>query len=110
MGSLVINQFDVVLVNLDPTIGSEVRKTRPCAVISPNEMNRQLNTVVIVPMTSTSKSYPSRVQVGSGGRMGWVMLDQIRTIDRQRVTKVLGALSADEAISIKKIIKELFVD
>jgi mRNA interferase MazF len=110
MGSLVISQFDVVLVNLDPTMGSEVRKTRPCAVLSPNEMNRQLNTLVIAPMTSTSKPYPSRVQVTSDGRVGWVMLDQIRSVDRQRVTKVLGALSGSEANSIKKVIKELFVD
>jgi len=110
MGSLVINQFDVILVNLDPTMGSEVRKTRPCAVISPNEINHQLNTLVIAPLTSTSKPYPSRVQVESGGRLGWVMLDQIRSVDRQRVTKVLGKLSGNEAISIKKVMKELFVD
>lgn len=110
MGNVVISQFDVVLVNLDPTMGSEVRKTRPCAVISPDEMNQQLNTVVVAPMTSTSKPYPSRVQVQSGDRVGWVMLDQVRAIDRQRVVKVLGALSTDESIKIRQVIKELFVD
>ena len=110
MGIMVISRFDVVLVNLDPTVGSEVRKTRPCAVISPDEMNRQLNTLVVAPMTPTSKPYPSRIQVQSGGRVGWVMIDQVRAIDRQRVIKVLGALSADEASEIKQVIEELFVD
>lgn len=107
---MVINRFDVVLVNLDPTIGSEVRKIRPCAVLSLDEMNRQLNTLVVAPMMSTSKSYPSRVQVQSGERVGWVMIDQVRTIDRQRVVKVLGTLSADESNAIKQVIQELFVD
>lgn len=110
MGSLVVSQYDVVLVNLDPTVGSEVRKTRPCVVISPDEMNRQVSTLVIAPMTSTSNVYPSRVQVFSGGRTGWVMLDQVRTIDRLRVTKVLGRLSMDEIDQIKQVIKGLFVD
>lgn len=110
MGNVVISRFDVILVNLDPTVGSEARKTRPCAVISPDEMNRQLNTVVIAPMTSTSKSYPSRVQVQSGDRVGWVMLDQVRAIDRQRVIKVLGTLSTDECRKVRRVIKELFVD
>lgn len=107
---MVISQYDVVLVNSDPTVGSEIRKTRPCAVISPNEMNRQVNTLIIAPVTSTSKPYPSRVQVYSGGRTGWVILDQIRTIDRQRVTKVLGRLNQDETDEIKQVIKELYVD
>jgi mRNA interferase MazF len=107
---MVISQYAVVLVNLDPTIGSEIRKTRPCVVISPDEMNRQVNTVVVAPMTSTSKSYPSRIQTYSGGRTGWVILDQVHTVDRQRVIKVLGALSTDEITEIKQVIKELFVD
>lgn len=107
---MVINRYDVVLVNLDPTIGSEIQKTRPCVVISPNEMNRQVNTVVIAPMTSTSKPYPSRVSVYSGGRTGWVVLDQIRTVDRQRVSKVLGRLNPEETNQICQVIKELYVD
>ncbi|MBD2751768.1 type II toxin-antitoxin system PemK/MazF family toxin [Spirosoma validum] len=107
---MVINQYAVILVNLDPTIGSEVKKTRPCVVVSPDEMNRQVNTLIIAPMTSTSKAYPSRIQVQSGGRVGWVMLDQIRAIDRLRVIKVLGNLSTSEMVKIKQVIKELFVD
>ncbi|GAB4014901.1 type II toxin-antitoxin system PemK/MazF family toxin [Spirosoma koreense] len=107
---MVISQYAVILVNLDPTVGSAVKKIRPCVVISPDEMNRQVNTLVIAPMTSTSKAYPSRVQVQSAGRTGWVMLDQVRTIDRLRVVKVLGKLSSEERGKIKQIIKELFVD
>lgn len=107
---MVVGQYAVVLVNLDPTIGSEIQKTRPCVVISPDEMNRQVNTLVIAPMTSVSKPYPSRVQVQSGGRTGWVILDQVRTVDRQRVRKVLGKLGQDETNEIKQVIKELFVD
>ncbi len=107
---MVVNQYDVVLVNLDPTVGSEIKKTRPCVIISPGEMNRQVNTVVVAPMTSTSNLYPSRVQVQSGGRTGWVILDQIRTVDRQRIRKVLGKLTQKEIDEIKQIIKELYVD
>ena len=69
-----MNQYEVVLVNLDPTIGSEIKKTRPCVVISPNEMNKYLNTIVIAPMTSSSKSYPTRIEVNSNNRKGWVVI------------------------------------
>ncbi len=107
---MVVNQYEVVLVNLDPTVGSEIRKTRPCVVISPNEMNQQINKLVIAPMTSESKPYPSRVQVYSGRRAGWVVLDQIRTVDRQRITQVLGKLTQEEIDEIKQVIKEIYVD
>jgi len=70
-----INQYDIVLVNLDPTIGSEMKKTRPCVVLSPNEMNKYLQTIVIAPMTSSSKAYPTRVEVKHKGIKGWVVLD-----------------------------------
>jgi len=107
---MVINQYAVILVNLDPTMGSEIKKTRPCVVISPDEMNRQVDTLIIAPMTSTSKAYPSRIQAQSGERTGWVMLDQIRTIDRLRVIRVLGKLSTNETDKVKQVIQELFVD
>ena len=107
---MTIEQYAVVLVNLDPALGSEVQKTRPCVVISPNEMNRQLNTIVVAPMTSTSRPYPSRVSVVSGGKKSWVMLDQVRTIDRMRVVKVFSSLVVDEIDAIKQVIKELYVD
>ena len=84
-----LTQYMIVLVNLDPTIGSEMQKTRPAVILSPNEMNKYLNTIVIAPMTSNSKSYPTRVEVNHNKTKGWIVLDQIRTIDRQRITKKL---------------------
>ncbi|MEK7254949.1 MAG: type II toxin-antitoxin system PemK/MazF family toxin [Bacteroidota bacterium] len=81
-----ISQYQVAIVNLDPTIGSEIKKTRPCVVVSPDEMNRHLKTVVIAPVTSTSKPYPTRVKIILRGNENWVVLDQIRTIDKARIT------------------------
>lgn len=105
-----INQYQIFLVNLDPTIGSETRKTRPCVVISPNEMNKYLQTVVIAPMTTSSKNYPTRVEIKHDNKTGWIVLDQIRTIDKQRIIKPLGRLSRPEIKEVKSIIKEIFVD
>ena len=105
-----INQYEIVLVNLDPTIGSEIKKTRPCVIISPNEMNWYLNTGVIAPMTSTSKKYPTRVSVKHDHKKGWIVLDQIRTIDKQRIIKPLDTLNEKEIQSVKAILKEIFVD
>ena len=105
-----INQYDIFLVNLDPTIGSEIKKTRPCVVISPNEMNKHLKTIVIAPMTTSSKNYPTRVEIKHDNRIGWVVLDQIRTIDKQRLIKRLGRLSNPEVKGVKGVIKEAFVD
>ena len=100
----------IVLANLDPTIGSEIKKTRPCVVISPDEMNKYLNTIVIAPMTTTSKSYPTRVEIKHDNKIGWIVLDQIRTIDKQRILKDLGRLSKPEIKEVKSILKETFVD
>ena len=105
-----IIQYDIVLVNLDPTIGSELKKTRPCVVLSPNEMNRYLQTIVIAPMTSSSKSYPTRVEVQQTKTKGWVFIDQIRTIDRARIVKKFGTLSESEIEKVKRVIQETFVD
>lgn len=105
-----IKQYDIVLVNLDPTVGSEIQKTRPCVVISPNEMNKYLNTVVIAPMTSSSKSYPTRIEILANNKKGWIVLDQIRTIDRKRIIKVLGKILEPDILKVKSIIKETFVD
>lgn len=103
-------QYRIVLVNLDPTIGSEIKKTRPCVIISPDEMNRHLNTLVIAPMTSQSKNYPTRIKVKHNNKTGWIVLDQIRTIDKQRVVKYLGSLTVKEIEKVKLIFKETFVD
>ena len=105
-----INQYEIVLVNLDPTIGSEITKTRPCVVISPNEMNKHLNTIVIAPMTSQSKNYPTRIPVKHDNKNGWIVIDQIRTIDKQRIIKSLDNLKDKEIESVKKILKETFID
>ena len=105
-----IKQYQIILVNLDPTIGSEIKKTRPCVVISPNEMNKYLRTVVIAPMTTSSKKYPTRVKVKHDNKIGWIVLDQIRTIDRQRIIKVLGELQDSEIQELKSVLKETYID
>lgn len=105
-----IKQYKVVLVNLDPTLGSEVKKTRPCLVISPDEMNKHLNTIIIAPITSSSKPYPTRIEIKGENTKGWVMIDQIRTIDKQRITKVSNSISENEIMEIKNVIKNTFVD
>jgi mRNA interferase MazF len=105
-----LNQYWIVLVNLDPTIRSEIKKTRPCVIISPNEMNHFLRTIVIAPMTSQSRDYPSRVKIKQNNNDGWILLDQIRTIDKQRIIKIFDKLSEKEIEKVKLIIKEIFVD
>ena len=105
-----INQYQIILVNLDPTLGSEIKKTRPCVVISPNEMNKFLNTVVIAPMTTSSKNYPTRMEIKHDNKIGWVVLDQIRTIDKQRIIKDLGRLTISEINKLKSVLKETYID
>jgi mRNA interferase MazF len=105
-----IVQYAIVLVNLDPTLGSEIQKTRPCVVISPNEMNKHLNTIIIAPMTSSLKEYPTRVAVNHNSKNGMIALDQIRTVDKKRTLKVLGKLNKTEIQSTKSVLKEMLVD
>lgn len=105
-----LKQYQVVLVNLDPTIGSEMNKTRPCVIISPDEMNKYLKTIVIAPITSSSKAYVTRIEIKQNTTKGWVVIDQIRTIDRNRVIKTFARLSEDEIASVKAVIKETYVD
>lgn len=105
-----LTQYSIVLVNLDPTIGSEIKKTRPCVIISPDEMNKHLQTLIIAPMTSQSKNYPTRVEVKHDQKNGWIVLDQIRTIDKKRVLKSLDKLTEKEIEKVKLIIKETLVD
>jgi mRNA interferase MazF len=105
-----VKQYQIVLVNLDPTLGSEIQKTRPCVIVSPNEINDNLRTVVIAPMTSTSRKYPTRVKVKHNNQEGWVVIDQIRTIDKIRVVKTFGSLSEKEIRECKRVIRETFVD
>ena len=98
-----------MLVNLDPTIGSEVKKTRPCLIVSPNEMNKYLQTIVIAPITSSSKNYPTRVEINNKETKGWIMIDQIRTIDKKRIIKIVEGISENEIWSVKNVINETFV-
>ena len=105
-----LKQYQIILVNLDPTIGSEMKKTRPCVIISPDEMNKYLQTIIVAPMTSSSKNYPTRVEVKHNHTKVWVVIDQIRTIDRKRVAKILGSLNEKEINKVKGIIQETFVD
>ena len=105
-----LSQYQIVIVNLDPTVGSEIKKTRPCVIISPNEMNNHLQTVIIAPMTSQSKSYPTRIEVRHNLKLGWIVIDQIRTIDKQRIIKVVDTLSKAEIKTVKDILREFLVD
>jgi len=102
-------QYDIVIVNLDPTIGSEIKKTRPCVIVSPDEMNKFLRTITITPITSQSKAYPTRVQIELQGQTNWVVIDQIRTIDKSRILKRIGNLTDEDVSKVKEIIKETFV-
>ncbi|MBI4823105.1 MAG: type II toxin-antitoxin system PemK/MazF family toxin [Nitrospirae bacterium] len=105
-----IRQYEVYLICLEPTIGHEIKKTRPCVVISPDEMNKHIQTVIIAPMTTKSHTYPSRVKTTFQGKESWVVLDQIRTVDKQRLVKKLGVLSGKAILQIKDIIREMLVD
>ena len=105
-----LNQYSIVLVNLDPTIGSEIKKTRPCVIISPNEMNKYLNTIVLAPMTTNLKKYPTRVSVKHNGKKGMIAIDQIRTVDKIRIIHVYESLTKPEIEKCKGVIKETFVD
>jgi len=102
-------QYQLVIVNLDPTVGSEIKKTRPCVIISPNEMNANLNTIVIAPITSNQRDYPTRVKVQFNSRESRIVVDQIRTIDKQRIVKKIGQLSPSEKETLKNVIYETYV-
>jgi mRNA interferase MazF len=107
---MVIKQYEVFLIDLDPTKGHEIQKTRPCVVISPDEMNANIGTVIIAPMTTTSKTYPSRVEINFDKKQGWVVLDQIRTIDKSRLIKKMGSIQKEEIIKVKNVLQEMLVD
>lgn len=107
---MVVRRFDVFLVNLDPTVGSEIQKTRPCVVISPDEMNRYIATVIIAPMTTKEKAYPTRIVSQFQGKTGQIVLEQIRTIDKTRLIKKLGQISQDEQRLVLDTLAEMFVE
>jgi mRNA interferase MazF len=103
-----IQRFDVFLCRLDPTEGREIQKTRPCLIVSPDEMNRHVGTAIVAPMTTKGRSYPSRVPVKFDGRQGWIVLDQLRTVDRARLVRRLGSIDEGTADQVLAVLAEIF--
>jgi mRNA interferase MazF len=106
--AVVARRFDVFLVNLDPTVGSEIQKTRPALVISPDEMNGPLNTVIIAPMTSQGKAYPSRVSCTFQDKQGFIVLDQLRTVDKMRLVRKMGMITSSAQQEVLSVLREMF--
>ncbi|WP_088890351.1 type II toxin-antitoxin system PemK/MazF family toxin [Leptolyngbya ohadii] len=107
---MVVDRFDVFLINLDPTIGSEIQKTRPCVVVSPNEMNRYISTVIVAPMTTKGQPYPTRVSCQFQGKEGRIVLDQLRTVDKTRLIKKLGKIDAETQKAVLDTLAEMFAE
>ena len=105
---MVIKRFEVYLINLDPTIGSEIKKTRPCVVVSPDEMNLYIKTVIIAPMTTKEKPYPTRVGCQLHGKEGQIVLDQIRTVDKLRLVKKIGQIDRKTETEVLAKLQEMF--
>lgn len=107
---MVVQRFDVFLVTLDPTVGSEIQKTRPCVVVSPDEMNRQVRTVIIAPMTTQGQNYATRIPCLFNGKSGHIALDQIRTVDKRRVGRNLGTITESEQEAVLQGLADLFAE
>jgi mRNA interferase MazF len=105
-----MEQYTICLVNLDPAIGREIRKTRPCVIISPDEMNRNIATVIIAPMTTKAHTFPTRVPLTFRSKNGWIVLDQIRTVDKRRIVRKLGRLNSNKILEVKNILSEMLVE
>lgn len=105
---MVISRFEVYLVNLDPTIGHEIRKMRPCLVVSPDEMNHHIRTVIVAPMTTKGRAYPTRIPCRFKGKPGQIVLDQIRTVDAVRLARRLGKIDAKTASQVLSVLQEMF--
>ena len=108
--ALVVKRFDVYLVSLDPTIGAEIQKTRPCLIISPDEMNAYIQTAIIAPMTTKARSYPTRVSCRFEGKDAHIVLDQLRTVDQSRLIKRLGRISPATQKRVLNVLAELFAE
>ena len=105
---MVVNRFDVYLINLDPTVGSEIKKIRPCLVISPDEMNRHIRTVIVAPMTTAGKEYPTRISCTFKKKKSQIVTDQIRTIDKSRLIKRLGTIDPNTQLEVIAVLQRLF--
>jgi mRNA interferase MazF len=106
--AVVISRFEVYLINLDPTVGSEIRKVRPCVVVSPDEMNRYIRTVIVAPMTTKGQLYPTRVVCQFSGKRAQIVVDQIRTVDKTRLVKRLGKIHPTTQQELMKTLREVF--
>ncbi|MBW2173781.1 MAG: type II toxin-antitoxin system PemK/MazF family toxin [Deltaproteobacteria bacterium] len=106
--AMVANRFDVYLINLDPTVGSEIKKNRPCLIISPDEMNRHIRTVIVAPMTTAAKDYPTLVPCTFKKKNGQIVLDQIRTINKTRLIKRLGTIDPKTQLGVISVLQRLF--
>ncbi len=106
--AMVVNRFDVYLINLDPAVGSEIQKTRPCLIISPDEMNRHIRTIIVAPMTTAGKDYPTRISCKFKKKKGQIVLDQIRTIDKTRLIKKLGSINPETQLEVVSVLQRLF--
>ena len=104
----VVKRFDVYLISLDPTVGSEIRKTRPCLIISPDEMNRFIRTVIVAPMTTKGATYPTRLSCKFQGKQGQIVLDQIRTVDKTRLVRKLGRIDKQVQPAVLAVLDEMF--
>jgi mRNA interferase MazF len=107
---MVVKRFDIYLVSLDPTVGTEIRKTRPCVIVSPDEMNRHIATVIVAPMTTKGHQYPTRILCQFEGKNGYIVLDQIRTVDKTRLSKRLGQLSKQTQKPVLAMLAEMFAE
>jgi len=107
---MAVKRFDVFLVNLDPTLGKEIKKTRPCLVISPDEMNRFIATVIVAPMTTKGRQYPTRVPCRLQGKHGQIVLDQLRTVDKVRLLKKLGQIAPKTRQMVLSVLGEMFAE
>jgi len=107
---MVINQYDIFLIDLDPALGHEMKKIRPCVVLSPDEINKNIQTIIIAPMTTKSHPYPSRIKIIFQDKIGWIVLDQIKTVDKDRLIKKIGVLDDKIIINVKNVIREMLVD
>lgn len=105
---MVVNRFDVYLINLDPTVGSEIQKPRPCLIVSPDEMNRHIRTIIVAPMTTAGKDYPTKVSCKFKKKKGQIVLDQIRTIDKTRLVKKLGSINPETQLEVISVLQRLF--
>jgi mRNA interferase MazF len=105
-----VKRFEVWLVNLDPTIGSEIKKTRPCLIVSPDEMNRHINTAIVAPMTTKSRPYPTRVPCRFQGKTGQVVLDQLRTVGKARLVRRLGQIGDKIQQATLAVLAEMFAE